>query len=678
MNKLYFATLFLLMTLFAYAGGGGAPGNDACSNAVAVTCGNTYAGTTVGSATTGETALPACGSTSPAAGGVWYVYTGDGSTVTASLCAGTTYDSKLNVYSGSGCGASLTSCVASNDDGCGTQSTVTFVTAVGTNYYILVNGYNSATGVFTLGITCCTPGVPSCATLNTPANGATGVAQCTALAWTAPATAGCTSVDSYDVYFGTVNPPPFYANTTSTSMPVSTNPSTLYYWQIRPKNSSGSAAGCTVRSFTSAASGNPQYTMVDDATSPSPYTCVNLTTNTNDQRGCAWDMNSTLNFASNFSYDFTVNLGSSDAGADGMAFVMQNDPQGRCKCGTAGGSLGAGGILNSVVVEIDTYLNTEDRDDFNSGFIGCGGAEDPDHLDIWLGGVINPDLDFNCNATGAGERPATPTAVRLTNGGSNYNIENGSNHILRIAWNAGTGTLTATVMNTALTTTYGTISSSFNPMTIFGTNTPYFGFTASTGGLNNNQSFCNPAALLPVDLMSFNSYCYENYRKIYWSTASENNNAFFMLEKSLDGVHFEVLEVVQTSGIKLSETSYEVLDHDLSSETVYYRLSQTDHNGIVKTFDAIASQCGDKKQQLGIEQLAQQSNELYLEYNSVEDGDHMLAVYDCTGRIVLQRVLSPVKGLNLEKIGLGNISNGVYHIQLLSASQKVTRKFYKE
>jgi hypothetical protein len=662
----------------AYAGGGGGtPANDACSNAVAVTCGNSYSGTTVNSTTTGETTLPACG-TAPTAGGVWYVYTGNGSTVTAALCSGTSYDTKINVYSGSGCGASLASCVTSNDDGCGVQSTVTFVTAVGTNYYILVNGFSSATGTFSLGITCCTPGVPACATLNSPADGATGVAQCGSLTWTAPATSGCTSVDSYDVYFGTVNPPPFYSNTTATSLAVSTNASTVYYWQIRPKNSSGSAAGCTVRSFTSAASGNPQYTMVDDAASPSPYNCVSLTTNTNDQRGCAWDMNSVLNFGANFSYDFTVNLGSSDAGADGMAFVMQNDPQGRCKCGTAGGSLGAGGILNSVIVEIDTYLNYEDRDDFSTNFIGCSGAEDPDHLDIWLGGTINPNLDFSCDATGAGERPATPVAVRLQNGGSNYNIENGLNHILRISWTSGTNTLTAAIMNTALTTTYGTISSTFNPLTVFGTNTPYFGFTASTGGLNNSQSFCNPAILLPVELMSFNTYCYENYRKIYWSTASENDNAFFTLERSVDGIHFEVLEVIAPPGIKTSHADYEVLDQEQLSGTVYYRLSQTDHNGISQTFDVIASSCQEKNLQLGIENLSQHGNELHLEYNTAGEAGHRLGIYDYTGRIVMEKDLSPEKGLNAEKIQVGSLSAGMYMVHLFSGEQKVTRKFYKE
>lgn len=648
------------------AGGGS---NETCADAIAVTCGNSYNGTTVGASNVGETALPACAAYSPSAAGVWYVFNGDGSTVTAALC-GSSYDTKLNVYSGASC-ASISNCVASDDDGCGTSSTVTFLTVVGTKYYILVNGYSSATGTFTLAISCCTPGVPSCPTLNSPANGATGVAQCSTLSWTAPASAGCTSVASYDIYYGTTNPPPYLANTTSTSYSITVAPSTTYYWQIVSRNGSGTSAGCTIRSFTSAAGGNPQYTMVDDANSPSPYNCVQLTTTLNDQRGCAWDINSALNFTANFSYDFTVNLGSSDGGADGMAFVMQNDPLGRCKCGTTGGALGAGGILNSVVVEIDTYLNTEDRDDGMAGVLCSGGAE-PDHLDIWLNGNVNPS-GGGC-PTPAGAR-VVASAVPLTNGGSNYNIENGSNHILRIAWNAGTSTLTATIFNTALSINYGSISYSFNPMTVFGTNTPYFGFTASTGGLNNSQSFCNPGTLLPVDLMSFNTYCYENARKIYWSTASENNNAFFTLEKSEDGIHFSTLEIIPSEANKSGITNYEIEDKDLTHKTIFYRLSQTDHNGVVKTFDVIASDCSSKINSMTIESVFEDVNQLEIEVNCLEEGKHEIKIIDCTGRLVRTHIFESVKGINKVKLSKEQFQTGMYIVQLNHQSQKATKRF---
>ncbi|ASS49422.1 MAG: hypothetical protein A3D31_03130 [Candidatus Fluviicola riflensis] len=424
------------------------------------------------------------------------------------------------------------------------------------------------------------PTIPTCATALVPANLATGVSTCNGLSWTAPVSTGCDTPTSYDVYFGTTPVPPLLGNTTATTYATPMAFSTTYYWQIVPKNAAGSAVGCAIQSFTTGTSTNSQYNLVDDATSASPFTCVTLTPDAMSQRGCAWDANSTLNFLANFSYDIDVNLGANDAGADGVAFVMQNDPLARCKCGTVGGALGAGGITNSVTVEIDTYLNFEDRDDFTAPFIGCAGTEDPDHLDVWFNGVINPDLDFDCDAVGGGERVATPNAIRLQSSpGVNYNIENGLSHKFRISWNAGTTTLTASVWNSALTVMYGTISSTFNPVTVFGTNSPYFGFTGSTGGLSNQQTFCLPSVLLPVEMTEFDVTCEEGSAAIHWETETERDNAYFTLERSCDGVNFQPIKQITGSGTTQQVHDYQVNDDDLCSGVSYYRLSQTDLNG---------------------------------------------------------------------------------------------------
>ncbi|MFZ5554269.1 MAG: lectin-like domain-containing protein [Bacteroidota bacterium] len=356
----------------------------------------------------------------------------------------------------------------------------------------------------------------------------------------------------------------------------------------------GAGTGATLAyRYTAANTTNSQYSLVDDATSVSPFNCVTLTPNSTNQRGCAWDVNSTLDFTAGFTYDFTVNLGSSDAGADGMSFTIQNDPRGRCACGTAGGSLGAGGITNSIMIEIDTYLNFEDRDDFTTSFIGCAGAEDPDHLDIWVNGTINPDLDGNCNATAGGERVIT-TAARLQNPpGVNYNIENGSNHLLRITWTPGSpGTLNATVMNMAATITYGTVAYSFNPMTVFGTNTPYFGFTASTGGLSNTQSMCEPSSLLPVEFTNLTAKCEDDGNKIEWSTLTETNSGHFLIEKSYNGNDYQVIGSIEAAGDSYEEKFYSFFD-DASSKLVYYRIIQFDKNGQSKIYGPVSVNCGD-------------------------------------------------------------------------------------
>jgi hypothetical protein len=125
--------------------------NDLCSGAITATCGNTYTGST-GTATSAGDPSSLCGVT-PDANGVWYAFSGTGDNITASLC-GSSYDTQINIYSGS-CGS--LGCVAGNDEYCGSSSQVTFTSTIGVTYYILVNGYNGASGNYSLAITCTVP-----------------------------------------------------------------------------------------------------------------------------------------------------------------------------------------------------------------------------------------------------------------------------------------------------------------------------------------------------------------------------------------------------------------------------------------------------------------------------------------------------------------------------------------
>ncbi len=128
-------------------------GNDVCSGAIDINCNTTVSGSTVG---TNVDLAPFCG-TSNTAPGVWYHFAGDGSCVTATTCgSGTNYDTKLTVFEGNCNGLS---CVGGNDDdfSCAfgaLQSTVEWTSTAGTDYYILVHGYSSATGNFDLTLSC--------------------------------------------------------------------------------------------------------------------------------------------------------------------------------------------------------------------------------------------------------------------------------------------------------------------------------------------------------------------------------------------------------------------------------------------------------------------------------------------------------------------------------------------
>lgn len=135
-----------------------APVNDLCSGAITISCGSTVTGNTTNAT---ADAAPSCnGFSVGTGGGLWYKLVGTGGFVTLSLCdPATTYDSKLHVYEGS-CTTPL--CVTADDDGCTSPtlaSTVTFCAAQGVTYYVLVNGFGTASGQFALTASCTAPSV---------------------------------------------------------------------------------------------------------------------------------------------------------------------------------------------------------------------------------------------------------------------------------------------------------------------------------------------------------------------------------------------------------------------------------------------------------------------------------------------------------------------------------------
>jgi hypothetical protein len=164
----------------------------------------------------------------------------------------------------------------------------------------------------------------------------------------------------------------------------------------------------------------------------------------------------------NFTVAFEVNLGASDAGADGAAIVFHNDPRGAGAVGAGGSGLGVGGIQNGLAIEFDTYNSTA------AGLSGAG----------------MPGFDIASDHTGfLGTNSAfasMPVALP--------NIEDGGWHPVVVTWNAATQTLSYTFDNQPMGTPLtGDIATQF----LGGSNFAYFGFGAGTGGLSNTQSVRN-------------------------------------------------------------------------------------------------------------------------------------------------------------------------------------------
>ncbi len=120
--------------------------------------------------------------------------------------------------------------------------------------------------------------------------------------------------------------------------------------------------------------------------------------------------------------------------------------------------------------------------------------------------------------------------------------------------------------------------------------------TIAGTNISDIGSFESVCYVLPVELLEFNAKCEKGHVKLIWSTSSEVNNAFFTIEKSDDGIHFETINNIGGNGNSKHHIDYEWIDFANSNLTQYYRLKQTDNNGDFEYLGIRTANCYNKSQ----------------------------------------------------------------------------------
>ncbi|MFH2143515.1 MAG: hypothetical protein ABIJ97_13905, partial [Bacteroidota bacterium] len=109
---------------------------------------------------------------------------------------------------------------------------------------------------------------------------------------------------------------------------------------------------------------------------------------------------------------------------------------------------------------------------------------------------------------------------------------------------------------------------------------------------------CVPCILqtLPIELLSFTASCISGVVKCNWATASELNNDYFTIEKSMDATVFEQVGTMQGADNSNTTLYYEFIDNlsynwEGAGRWAYYRLKQTDYDGTYKYSDVVSVNC---------------------------------------------------------------------------------------
>jgi hypothetical protein len=151
-----------------------------------------------------------------------------------------------------------------------------------------------------------------------------------------------------------------------------------------------------------------------------------------------------------------------------------------------------------------------------------------------------------------------------------------------------------------------------------------------------------------------------------WTTATELNNDYFTIEKSIDATNFTIVGTKKGAGSSARIIDYSTVDEH-PDELTYYRLKQNDNDGKYTYSNIILI----KRPALSITNFYPNptSGDFNINLSSAEDAHVKINVIDISGRELISKYVSIDKGANTINIDVSGLSKGSYFVRVMTNSE---------
>lgn len=178
-----------------------------------------------------------------------------------------------------------------------------------------------------------------------------------------------------------------------------------------------------------------------------------------------------------------------------------------------------------------------------------------------------------------------------------------------------------------------------------------------------------PPWILPVGLIDFKGECIAEVINLTWSTKSEFDNDYFVVEQSVNGKNWFEVAQVQGVGNSIYQTDYQVVVDQSSIKAQFYRLKQVDFNGESETFYPIKVQCtGSGNCEKFFFEFHQENSSIVLNADCLIGSDADVFIYDMTGKLISEGVGNVIYLEN-------SLESGLYLIRIFNKGIVRSGKF---
>jgi len=192
---------------------------------------------------------------------------------------------------------------------------------------------------------------------------------------------------------------------------------------------------------------------------------------------------------------------------------------------------------------------------------------------------------------------------------------------------------------------------------------------ADLGGTVSGTENITVTEDLPITLHSFEvKVQYGVFPYLSFTTSSETNNDYFVIERSFDGEVFDVIDTVESkakNGNSREEINYEYIDKTEGLHgTVYYRLTQVDKDDTKETFEAKSVTIENKNMKPTLSPNPVKAGDKLIlnipekKYNE----SNFVRIIDINGKEVFKDDV----GAGENSLNISSLSTGIYSVQVLS------------